>query len=97
MEGVTEQDITRVSWIYQDTPDVLVVVLYIDDQGITVMRVDDEGVLLKEDDVNSCFPLRASLEAMGYYICCEYLPCVFPLVRSKVTSTENTLAIVFVL
>lgn len=78
-------------------PNVIVVVLYIDDQGIIVMRVDAEGVLLKEDGVNSCFPLRASLEAMGYYICCKYLPCVFPLVRSKVTSTGNTLTIVFVL
>lgn len=57
---------------------------------IIIVRVEANNVLLMEDKVKPCFPLRSYGEASGYYICCKHSPCVFPLGRSIVTSTAET-------
>lgn len=61
-----------------------------DDLWIIVARVYTEGVLLGKDDIIPHFLLRAFGEAMGYYICCKHLPCVFSPIRSRVASTYET-------
>lgn len=76
--------------VYHDAFDVQVSLLHNDDQMIIIVKVDSEGVLLGEDDINPCFLLRASREAMGYYVCRKHLHCVLPPRRSRVVSTCET-------
>lgn len=65
--------------MYQNSLDIIITILYSDDHEVIIVREDSNDVTLRESDADIWFFPIIFGGFLGYYVCSQHLPGIFPL------------------